>query len=329
MTAPAWWGPRPFPKHHGDHVKFDELAEDFLTDYRINQRKSLERAEISTRHLKEKFEGMRIADITTATVKTYIEERMGSGAAHATINRELAALKRMLKLGAQSTPPKVDRVPHIPMLKERNAREGFFERADFLALRDALPSYLKGVVTFGFKTGWRKSEILCLQWAQVDLDNGIVRLDPGDTKNDNPRMVYLDEELKEVFQTQWIARKETGKLSAYVFPNEAGMDRIRDFRKSWDTACTEAGISGKLFHDLRRTAVRNMVRSGISERIAMKISGHKTRSVFDRYDVTSGEDLKKAASRQEAYLQEQDSVLGTKMGTILKIRKKRGANQNG
>ncbi|WP_208597112.1 tyrosine-type recombinase/integrase [Syntrophobacter fumaroxidans] len=310
-------------------MKFDELAEDFLTDYRINQRKSLERAEISTRHLKEKFEGMRIADITTATVKTYIEERMGSGAAHATINRELAALKRMLKLGAQSTPPKVDRVPHIPMLKERNAREGFFERADFLALRDALPSYLKGVVTFGFKTGWRKSEILCLQWAQVDLDNGIVRLDPGDTKNDNPRMVYLDEELKEVFQTQWIARKETGKLSAYVFPNEAGMDRIRDFRKSWDTACTEAGISGKLFHDLRRTAVRNMVRSGISERIAMKISGHKTRSVFDRYDVTSGEDLKKAASRQEAYLQEQDSVLGTKMGTILKIRKKRGANQNG
>ena len=74
---------------------------------------------------------------------------------NATINRELAALKRMLNLGAVQTPPRVDRLPFIPMLKENNTRKGFFEHGDYLALRDTLPEHLKGFVTFAYKTGWR------------------------------------------------------------------------------------------------------------------------------------------------------------------------------
>lgn len=302
-----------------DKVLFDELAEDFLTDYRVNGRKSLERAEISVNHLKEKFEGVRVVDITTAAVKKYIEERLETGAANATINRELSALKRMLNLGAQCTPPTVDRTPHIPMLRENNARKGFFEMADFMALRDALPQHLKGVVTFAYRSGWRKSEILRLTWAQVDLDNGIVRLEPGMAKNDQARTIYLDEELEEVFQAQWRARKESGKLSAYVFPGRDGKSPIIDFAASWDTACRDAGIGGRLFHDFRRSAVRNMVRSGVPERVAMMISGHRTRSVFDRYDIGSDEDLRLAASRQAVYLKEQMAKTVTKTVTILPI----------
>ena len=103
---------------------------------------------------------------------------------------ELAALKRMLNIGAMQTPPKVDKVPHIPILKENNTRKGFFYHGDFLALRAALPEYLKGFVTFAYKTGWRVSEISNLTWSNVDLSQGIVRLEAGETKNDEGRTVY-------------------------------------------------------------------------------------------------------------------------------------------
>ena len=123
-----------------------------------------------------------------------------------------------------------DRVPYIPMLEENNVRKGFFEHAEFVSLRDALPSYLKGFVTFAYKTGWRVSEITGLTWNQVDLDNGIVRLEPGETKNDEGRTIYLDDELQKVFNHQWENRKRNRKLIPYVFPNIDATDRINDFR---------------------------------------------------------------------------------------------------
>ena len=350
-----------------EKVTFDELAEGFLADYRINNRKSLDRAELSVGHLKHEFEGSRIPDITTPRIQEYISDRMkwkciecgkrfriktepkcpkcggdklAKGAANATINRELAALKRLLKLGAQQTPPKVAYVPHIPMLKENNIRKGFFEHSEFLILRDALPSYLKPFVTFAYKVGWRDQEISDLTWDQVDREQGIVTLEVGETKNDDARTVYLDEELKEVFEQQWEARKHNGKLIPYVFPNSGRTGPIVNLKKSWNTACRKTGLGygykigleyveewkdklppGPTLHDFRRTAVRNMVRSGIPERVAMMISGHKTRSVFDRYNIVSDTDLKLAAQKQESYLEAQ---AGTVTGTVVKIKRKRG-----
>jgi integrase len=149
-------------------IRFDELAEDYLREYRVNQRKSIIRAERSVRQLNKYFEGFKIPQITTPKIQDYIETRLNEGAANGTINRELSALKRMLNMGARQTPPKVDRVPYIPMLKENNTRKGFFEHGDYLALKDALLSYLKGFVTFAYKTGWRLSEIEDLAWPQVD-----------------------------------------------------------------------------------------------------------------------------------------------------------------
>jgi len=307
------------PGIYFDRVKFDELAEGFLRDYRINNRKSLDRAERSTGHLKRSFEGYRVPEITSPKIETYIESRLDEGAANGTINRELSALKRMLNLGARQTPPKVDRVPYIPMLKENNIRKGFFEHGEFVALRDELPDYLKGFVTFAYKTGWRMSEITDLMWSQVDRDNGIVRLEVGETKNDDARTVYLDGELQEVFNRQWEARKKSRKLIPYVFPNMDGTGHISDFRFSWNKACKDASIGHKLFHDFRRTAVRNMVRSGIPEGVAMKISGHKTRSVFDRYNIVNDADLQLAAQKQELYLQTQKDTVSS---TVHKIGKK-------
>ena len=121
-------------------------------------------------------------------------------------------------------PNSIDRVPYIPMLKENNVRKGFFEHGDFLALRDALPDYMKGLVTFAYKTGWRVSEIEGLTWAQVDLVNGIVRLEAGETKNDEGRTVYLDEELQEIFQRQRTrARNERRSFPMFSQPNRAAV----------------------------------------------------------------------------------------------------------
>ncbi len=315
------------PGVYFDKVKFDELAEDFLRDRLINRgQKSVEDAEKRLKNLKPLFKGVRVTTITSTKIDKFIDQRMEEGATNATINRELAALRRMLNLGARQTPPKVDRVPFIAMLKENNVRKGFFEHGDFLALRDALPSYLKGLVTFGYKTGWRVSEITGLTWDRVDLENGIVRLEVGETKNDEARTIYLDEEVRGVLQDQWETRKRNRKLTPYVFPSPKTGNKIDNFDKAWHKACQDAGIGKRLFHDFRHTAVRNMVRSGIPETVAMKISGHKTRAVFERYNIVNDADLRLAAEKQEAYLRTQ---MVTKTVTIGRFGKNKEAISNG
>jgi integrase len=302
-----------------DSTTFDQLAEGFCRDYRINQKKSLVRAERSVNHLKGFFEGMKVTGITTPLIQQYVEERIKEGAANATINRELAALKRMLNLGANQTPPSVDRVPHIPMLRENNARKGFFEHGDFIKLREVLPEHLRGFMTFACKTGWRLSEITGLTWDKVDLKHGVVRLDPGDAKNNEPRTIVVDSELQEVLNRQWKIRGKSGSILSFVFLNEKGTDQVKRFDKSWKTACKNAQIGKRLFHDFRRSAVRNMVRAGVPERVAMTISGHKTRSVFERYNIVNEEDLRHAAQKQADYL---ESRLGTISGTIVNFKEK-------
>ena len=155
-----------------------------------------------------------------------------------------------------------------------------------------------------------------MTWSQVDRHEGIVRLEACDSKNAEARTLYLDEELKNVLNHQWSLRKKSRKILPYVFLNDYGTDRIKRFDKALKKACREAEISVKIFHDFRRTAVRNMVHSGIPERVAILVSGHKTRSIFDRYNIVNDEDLKFAAERHAAYLQAQN---GHNLGTVQKI----------
>jgi integrase len=298
------------PRIYFDRVIFDELAEAFVEDYRVNMKDTLEKAERSVKFLGEAFGGMRVIDITTDKIRSYTRDRMNRGYSNASINRELAALKRMFHLAARETPPKVSMIPYIPMLKESNIRKGFFEDQEFFALRDALPPHLRPVVTFAFHTGWRKGEILGLTWEKVDSKHGIVRLNPGETKNEEGRVIYLDDELKKELKA---LQKNRPPACPYVFHQNG--KPIRDFRGSWDAACLRVGlwkmekdekgreqkVPSKIFHDFRRTAVRNMLRSGIREKVAMMISGHKTRSIFDRYHIVSDEDLREAAQKLQTY----------------------------
>jgi integrase len=226
-------------------------------------------------------------------VAKYIIERQEQGAKNATINRELACLKRMFNLGIRATPSKVVRLPTFPKLAERNIRKGFVEDQEYERLSAAssrIGLWLRALFELGYAFGWRVSELLNLRVNQVDLLNRTISLNPGETKNDDGRVVIMTDTVH-----QFLTLCTLGKNPEGVVFTRNNRRRVRDFRGAWESICKGAGVSERLFHDLRRTAVRNMVRAGIPERVAMQISGHKSRAIFDRYHIVSESDLRQAA----------------------------------
>ncbi len=286
-----------------DRIRYDEVAKDLRQHYETTGRRNPEEAEFRLKHLDEFFAGRRVAAIGPALATEYILHRQKEKASNGTINRELAVLNRTLRLAYENG--KLMRLPVIRLLEESGPRQGFFERAPYEAVRRRLLADLQVAVGIAYAFGWRmQSEILTLERRQLDLEVGTLRLEPGTTKNGEGRLVYLPPDLKaqlaaQVERVRGLERK-TGQIIPYLFPHLKGRrqgQRRRDFQRAWRTACKKAGVPGMLRHDFRRTAVRNMVNAGIPERVAMTVTGHQTRAVFDRYHIVSPGDLQEVARK--------------------------------
>ncbi len=284
-----------------EQVTYEDLRAMLLHDYTVNGRRSLDRVQNAVAHLNGFFALRRALDITTDRILAYVAARKAEGAANATCNRELAALKRMLRLGEQAG--KVAQRPHIAMLEEDNVRTGFFEEPQFRAVLAHLPEDLQPVFETVYITGWRiKSELFTRQRRHVDLRDGWLRLEPGETKNRKGRMFKITPTLRAVLERQF-ARTEaiertTGQIIPWLF-HRAGRP-IKSFRRAWVTACKQAGVP-RIPHDFRRTAVRNLERAGVPRSTAMAMVGHKTESIYRRYAIVDEAMLTEGAQKLEAY----------------------------
>lgn len=290
-------------------VTFDDAANDIIADYQMNKKRSLRTLTLRIeKHLRPVFGQQPLTAITTPVVRTYVTRRQAAGASNATINRDLITLKRMFTLAVQGG--RLLAKPYIPLLKEQNVRRGFFEPEQCERITSHLPVHMQGIAGFAFVTGWRTpSEILPLEWRQVNLQAGEIRLDAGTTKNGEGRVFPLTAALRRVLvQQQQIAEtlKARGITTAHVFCYTIGQKAGKGiteggYNKAWRKARVVAECATRIPHDFRRTAVRNLVRAGVPERVAMQLTVHKTRAVFERYNIVSAGDLQDAARRLDVY----------------------------
>lgn len=296
-----------------DRITYDEAVKDLRQHYQTTGERDMRDVEKRLAHLDPFFRGRRLVSIGPALVTEYVAARQAPrpavngdaakpGASNGTINRELSMLGKLFRLAVDNG--KALRVPKIRKLKEADPRAGFVERNQFEAIARHLPEPHALGVSICYELAWRYGEVFGLGWRHVDLQRGALRLEPGETKNGAGRTAFLSRALAERLRAhrarvEALQRKQ-GRVIPDVFVRLTGKyagQRIGSFRKTWAKACRAAGVPELLVHDLRRSGIRNMVRAGISEHTAMKISGHKTRSTFDRYDIISEGDLQEAARR--------------------------------
>ena len=289
--TPQFVGPQ------AERVMFPALADLYLRDQRLNRRRSLDHAERYARNLSAAFGTDRVLDLTTERVAAYTEQRLADGLQPSSVNRELAALRRMFKLAVRSK--LVPAAPHIALLDESgHVREGFLEPPEFEAVCGYLPSYVHEAARFAYLTGWRIGAIRALEWRDVDLRARTLQLRAASAKNKRAKLLPLRGALLDLIERRAAARD---LACPFVFPGAAGA-RLGDFRKAWKRACAAAGVRGIVFHDLRRSGARNAVRSGVPEQVVMELGGWRTRAVFGRYNITSERDLADAIERVSQYV---------------------------
>jgi integrase len=240
-------------------------------------------------NLRPFFGHLKSSTITTEKLKEYRRKRIAEGRTETTCNRELSLLRIAFNLGRKCTPPKVLNLPYFPMVAETNVRQGFLSDEQYAKLRDEMPEYLKPLFVTAYFTGIRLGELLAIEWEQVDWEQEFITLRAEETKSGHTRAIPIfDGDMK-----RWLTwSKQNADGCSRVFHRD-GVP-IKDFRTAWKAACVTVGVPDLKFHDLRRTAVRNMRRMGVSQVVRMRISGHRTDSMERRYNIVDIEDIKSA-----------------------------------
>lgn len=311
-----------------DRTRFEDLAQMIRDDYRAENRRSVHRLEIGLKRLGERFAGWRARDIDFTALQAYRLFREKNGAAPATVRWELGALRRAFRLAARAGKAEC---PPFPTVTVSNARKGFFEREEWQAIRAHLRPEFQDFGDFAFLTGWRTMEVLTLRWQQIDFEAGTIRLEPGTTKTGAGRVFPFSDypELREVIERRKAQREQVQKAAHLIIPwlfffhdrsrfhragdplFRAGDDKRRRpsdaLRSEWREAAKVAKLVGRIPHDFRRTAARNMERAGVPRSVAMALGGWRSESMYRRYAIASEADLRDGVqklsviSRKERY----------------------------
>lgn len=306
-----------------ERLTVGELLDAYKADFLLRGKKSVVSFEAHAKAVREALGHVKAVDLDADTINRVRQEWLEKGTpnkkgklkkkAPATTDRYLETLRAAYRLAVRDKKIALDRVPYIGLMHPDNRRTGFVDEAVFWKLYKALsPASVRAdVALFAYRSGWRRGEVEGLTWEQVDLSARECRL--WDSKNGRGRVLPLEGELWDVVQRRQAARRYETKdgpaISFYVFHEDGAP--LGDWRKTWATACKAAGVPGLLFHDFRRSAVRNLTRAGVPSVVAMQITGHRTRSVFDRYDITTTDETREAIRATVKFLKGKDSGSAT------------------
>lgn len=303
-------------------MSLHDMLQLVVDDQIRNSRKDKDRIPSRMRLVEEFMGDMKAAQVDENAIDDYITARLksttrrGTPPKPATINRELALLKRALRLAFRKK--KIARVPYVPKLDGEGVRSGFVERSELKGLLDALPPYLKNPIEYAAFTSWRlRGDVLSREWKHVSFESKTIRIDPMESKNDEPREIPMVGPMERILREQRVKadqiEAETGRPVKWVFFYEDKTrtqrpgKRIRDPRAAWRAACKSIGKTDLLIHDLRRSGVRNMMAAGMDRQMAMLISGHKTPSMFDRYRIVDSPTLRQQAEVYGSWYDEKPS----------------------
>ncbi len=275
-----------------------EMLNDLINDCERRELRDVDTVKRRIKPLYKELGSIVALELTERQIDLY-EKKRRAQVAPATLQCEMAYLKQAFRIAKRKH--FVKDIPAIPSISVRNARQGFFEADAFERVVSFLPDDLKDVARFGYYTGWRKQEVIQLEWRYIEED--VLRLPPELSKNKDGRLLVLIGVLTEIIERRQADRYE---LSPWVFHRSG--KQIKRFQRSWKTACIRAGVPDRHFHDFRRTAVRNPTRAGVPEKIAMSITGHKTRAVFDRYNIVNEDDIRQGLERTFDHLAERRVV---------------------
>ncbi|HEV7734579.1 MAG TPA: site-specific integrase [Candidatus Binatia bacterium] len=288
-------------------VTLETLREIVAADYKRKENKSLRRVAECYARLADVFSRVKATQITTERLERYTAGRIDEKAKPATINYELALLRRGFRLAVRNKRLPQAAIPFFPMLAVNNVRTGFIDAADFDALIAELRTkrpVIADACEFAYATLARRENTLGAQWTWFDLDivkgqvvGGCVRIPGVETKNGSPLDIPLGPAVLPVIQRRWVERIPE---CPYVFHRQG--KRITHFKQRWSAACEAIGFPGLLFHDFRRSGARNLRRAGVPETVIMAMGGWKTRAMFIRYGIVDTEELSDAQAQLATFL---------------------------
>ncbi|NIM97842.1 MAG: tyrosine-type recombinase/integrase [candidate division Zixibacteria bacterium] len=300
-------------KHLGLETKkdytFRELVDWYLNLSGTLKLKSSKKILQHCRTLKAHFGNMLARDIKPHMIEEYQQQRLSHNTYRATpykpssVNREFEVIKRIFNLALREE--LVDKNPcfKVSKLSENNARERVLSYEEFVKLTEALPHHAAEIVRMGYYTGMRFGEVVGLTWARVNLEKGYICLTPEETKTEKPRRVYF---VPQVFEVLERAKKIRGISHNHVFIYQG--KPLKSIKTTLRRALKKTGIEDFTLHDLRHTYNTNMRKAGVQRSVIMKLTGHATLSMYNRYNTVDEEDAKDAVAKFKDFLARESEI---------------------